>query len=429
MKAIMRCKKLSSMGSVAGSLQHCFRERETPNAVSELTPKNQHAEAKSTDEAMGRLRNRLPAKRRKDAVLAIEYVMTASPEFWTKASKSQQLEFFNLSYGWLADKFGKDNILVASIHYDETSPHLSAFVVPRTKDGRLSAKEFIGDRSKMTADQTSFAKAVKHLGLERGIEGSKATHTTISEYYRRVATSAPKVPSVAVPEPSIGDRIKPAEYGERVAQSVIEQFTPTLTVMQAKAQELEAVKKRISELERVAREAQSQAKAEQERANSLAEIEQLFTPAEIAEARARKALRDKEEAERKAARDQAEAERKSLAEKERRQCERIEALPALAHKTVGAARTFVIHALEAIKVAGGDASKVEWSLVEGNAAVEAIRDNGQSPQSVIRAINELSPIRGTADSDAKVAEWVLSVAPRYQQEYEKNRGRSNGLEH
>lgn len=52
--AIMRCKKLSSMGSVASSLQHCYRERETPNAVPEKTPQNQHGKAKSTDEAMGR---------------------------------------------------------------------------------------------------------------------------------------------------------------------------------------------------------------------------------------------------------------------------------------------------------------------------------------------------------------------------------------
>ena len=35
--AIMRCKKLSSMGSVASSLKHAYRERETPNADSSRT--------------------------------------------------------------------------------------------------------------------------------------------------------------------------------------------------------------------------------------------------------------------------------------------------------------------------------------------------------------------------------------------------------
>ena len=55
--AIMRCKKLSSMGSVASSLKHAYRERETPNADSSRTPDNEHRAASTTDEAMGKLRS------------------------------------------------------------------------------------------------------------------------------------------------------------------------------------------------------------------------------------------------------------------------------------------------------------------------------------------------------------------------------------
>lgn len=181
--AIMRCKKLVSMGSVASALQHCYRERETPNAASTKTPKNEHRESKSTDEAMGRIRGLLPEKRRKDAVLAVEYVMSASPEWWQGASKQQQNEFFNRAHNWLAKKYGADRVVTASIHRDETSPHLSAFVVPLTQDGRLSAKDFIGNRTKMRDDQTSFADDVRDLGLHRGIEGSRAKHQTIQSYY------------------------------------------------------------------------------------------------------------------------------------------------------------------------------------------------------------------------------------------------------
>ncbi|WP_210408752.1 plasmid recombination protein, partial [Klebsiella pneumoniae] len=78
--AIMRCKKLAKMGNVAASLKHAFRERDTPNADASRTPDNEHMAATSTDAAMGKLRDRLPEKRRKDAVLCVEYVMTASPE-------------------------------------------------------------------------------------------------------------------------------------------------------------------------------------------------------------------------------------------------------------------------------------------------------------------------------------------------------------
>lgn len=240
--AIMRCKKLKGMGSVAGALKHCFRERETFNADPARTPDNEHGLADSTDKAMGKLREMLPEKRRKDAVLSVEYLITASPQWWKTASPDQQDEFFNRAHNWLADKYGADRLVVATVHRDETTPHLSAFVVPLTIDGRLSAKDFIGDRKRMSQDQTEFAQRVASLGLERGLEGSKAHHRTISEYYARVAMPAPKVPAVDVPEPSVGERLSPRKYGERVAESALAQLTPYLATLRAKANETDSSK-------------------------------------------------------------------------------------------------------------------------------------------------------------------------------------------
>jgi hypothetical protein len=117
--AIMRVKKLASMGAAAASMQHNFRERETPNADPSRTPENEHLAARSTDEAMGRLRELLPEKRRKDAVLAVEYVMTASPEWWKQASQAQQQVFFERSMGWLQAKYGAQNVVAATIQRDE----------------------------------------------------------------------------------------------------------------------------------------------------------------------------------------------------------------------------------------------------------------------------------------------------------------------
>jgi len=132
---------------------------------------------------MGKLRSKLPEKRRKDAVLAVEYMMTASPEWWKTASKEQQQVFFQQSAKWLVDKYGKENVLAFGIHRDETSPHISAFVVPITQDGRLSAKDYIGGRDKLRNDQTTYAQPLERLGLERGVRGSKAQHKTIQKYY------------------------------------------------------------------------------------------------------------------------------------------------------------------------------------------------------------------------------------------------------
>ena len=253
--AIMRAKKLANMGSVAASMQHCYRERETHNADQERTPDNQHLGAKSTDEAMGKLRALLPEKRRKDAVLAVEYVMTASPEWFAKATPEQEKAFFQRSLQWLADKYGADRIVTASIHRDEATPHLSAFVVPLTHDKRLSAKEFIGSRDKMRADQTSYAGCVADLGLERGIEGSKATHQTIQQHYAAVqrgvtpkATLSPKSLEPRVLEKAgfmaktvlgRGDLVEsPEMIAERLTKAVNEGFAGTIatasTALQAR---------------------------------------------------------------------------------------------------------------------------------------------------------------------------------------------------
>src|SRR5699024_11316066 len=91
--AIMRCKKIKTAGGVASALQHCYRERQTLNADSEKLADNVHmTEADNVDTAMGLLRERLPEKRRKDAVLMVEYMMTASPEWWQTRSEEHTSE-------------------------------------------------------------------------------------------------------------------------------------------------------------------------------------------------------------------------------------------------------------------------------------------------------------------------------------------------
>ena len=138
--AIMRAKKLANMGAVAASMQHCYRERETQNADQKRTPDNQHLVAKNTDEAMGKLRDLLPEKRRKDAVLAVEYVISASPEWFAKSTPEQEKAFFQQSLQWLADKYGADRIVTASIQGLYAGiPEISvspAPVPPRAHPGR-----------------------------------------------------------------------------------------------------------------------------------------------------------------------------------------------------------------------------------------------------------------------------------------------------
>ena len=181
--AIMRCAKLKSAGSVASSLKHNFREIETANADPERTPDNEHYGHENSADALAQMNELLPAKRRKDAVVCVEYLFTASPEWFKTASEREQATFFEDSMNWLKTKYGAENVITATVQRDETTPHLSAFVVPITHDGRLSAKEMVGDKAKMSADQTSYAEAVAPRGLVRGVKGSKAKHQSIKRYY------------------------------------------------------------------------------------------------------------------------------------------------------------------------------------------------------------------------------------------------------
>jgi len=253
--AIMRAKKLKTMANVTASLNHCYRERETMNADAERTPENEHRAAESTAEATTKLKAILPSKRRKDAVLAIEYVLTASPEWWVTASGAEQQQFFDASEKWLADKYGQQNIITATIHRDETSPHLSAFVAPVTQDGRLSAKDFIGNKSKMSKDQTSFASVVQHLGLERGIEGSKATHQSIKKHYAAIQKSEEQV--VIVSPESVEPRVlkkgifsttveSPAHIAARLTEAVKDSYQ----VMAVNASVALQDRKRLTDLTR-----------------------------------------------------------------------------------------------------------------------------------------------------------------------------------
>lgn len=176
------------MGSIAASLQHNYRERLTLNADEQKTRYNEHYAAQSTDEAMGRLRENLPEKVRANGVRCVEYMMTASPEWWESASESERKQFFDSSVDWLKQKYGEKNIVAATVQRDETSPHLSAFVTPITRDGRLCARDFIGGREKLSDDQTTYAEKLKNAGLklERGIKNSKAKHVSIRQYYHMV---------------------------------------------------------------------------------------------------------------------------------------------------------------------------------------------------------------------------------------------------
>lgn len=188
--AILRVSKLKSVGEISGSAKHTLREIPTANADPDRLSRNQNVGAKSTKQIIAKFREKWPEKLRKNGVIGVEYLITASPErFNDKGFKAN--EYFQDSLNWLEKKHGKENIVSAHTHYDETTPHLVVYVVPKDEKGKMNARNFFGGRAKMSAMQSSFAHEVgKPHGLKRGIKGSKAKHKTIKQFYAELNASA-----------------------------------------------------------------------------------------------------------------------------------------------------------------------------------------------------------------------------------------------
>lgn len=161
--AILRTQKLKATGAVWRSLKHAFREQPTPNADPAKAAQNAHLGATSAAEAMQRVRDRLPEKRRKDAVLAIEYLITASPEVMQAKDGRAQTAYFDDALKWLRERHGAANVVYAGIHRDESTPHMYAYVVPLDEaTGRLNARRWLGGSKALSEMQTDFAATVGH---------------------------------------------------------------------------------------------------------------------------------------------------------------------------------------------------------------------------------------------------------------------------
>lgn len=178
----MRTAKLKTPGNIAASIEHTFRERDTPNADRSRTHLNEHHGPSNTADLLDKLNEMIPEQRRKDAVLCVEHFFGASPEWWAKASRDDQKAFFRRAEGWLNDTYGRENVAYFGTQMDEQTPHAVAYVVP-LRDGKLNAKSWLGGKERLQGLQATFAESVKDLGLQRGVEGSKAKHERVARFY------------------------------------------------------------------------------------------------------------------------------------------------------------------------------------------------------------------------------------------------------
>ncbi|MHC5748541.1 MAG: MobV family relaxase, partial [Nostoc sp.] len=198
---ILRIEKLKTFGNVAGSDDHVTRNRETPNA--DPTKENVRLiggeDERALEEIVKEKISTLKHRPRHDAVLCTEMFLSASPEYFRPVdpslsgqwSDSLMQQWASASRDWLAQNYGSKCVR-AELHLDESTPHIHAYIVPlNEKTGRVSHDAMFGGRGgqgriKLSKLQDSYAAALAPLGIERGVKGSKATHTKVKEYYQAV---------------------------------------------------------------------------------------------------------------------------------------------------------------------------------------------------------------------------------------------------
>lgn len=206
--AIIRVEKLKTFGAISASAQHCFRHRPTPNA--DPSKQNLGLGARKSEDVIHAIRERIAAvnKADKQAVPCLEYLVAASNE--------QPQAYFVDALNWLKQRHGVENVVSATIHNDETTRHMTVYIVPvaqvaettrkrsvnKKGGGRevrtevvpahsiLSAKKYTGGREVLSQMQTDFAAEVgAKYGLDRGVKrektGPQVTHQAVKEWYQK----------------------------------------------------------------------------------------------------------------------------------------------------------------------------------------------------------------------------------------------------
>ena len=154
--AILRFQKRKA-GGVAACERHNERKKEAyksnPDIDMERSKNNYHlvAPPKYTyKKEINRKVAEAGCRTRKDSVMMVETLITASPEFMNQLPPEEQK--------------------AAVVHMDERTPHMHLCFVPITPDNKLSAKTILGNQKSLSEWQTAYHERMSSRWnqLERG---------------------------------------------------------------------------------------------------------------------------------------------------------------------------------------------------------------------------------------------------------------------
>lgn len=189
--AVIHMQKIKT-GGIRGIQNHNERLKESktnPDIDTTKTHLNKDLHGDDNRTYYNRVKDRikelnLPKAVRKDAVTMCGFVCTSDKAFFDKLPQSEKDRFFKESHDFLKDRYGEKNVVASKVHYDEKTPHMHCYIIPVTKDNRLSAKN-IFTRSELQKLQTEYHKHMNDKGfdLERGLSSDgKRKHLDTQEF-------------------------------------------------------------------------------------------------------------------------------------------------------------------------------------------------------------------------------------------------------
>jgi hypothetical protein len=193
--AILRVEKVKSLRELQARADH--NNRKAAQGLEHTNPEGEVVLLLGDDDAVAAWHRKAQAvgvsqdKLRKDATYAVEWLATASPEWWAKATDEEKAEWQEATMAFIIEKAGgPENVLSMHLHMDESTPHIQGLTIPliekeikqkgRAKKGKekppaevawtLSAADYIGGhRNRLIEMQSAYAAEVAHLGLRRGV--------------------------------------------------------------------------------------------------------------------------------------------------------------------------------------------------------------------------------------------------------------------
>jgi hypothetical protein len=196
---------------------------------------------------------------RKDSVRLVETMITASPEFFQNKSPQEIREYFERALEFMKSKQNPDTIISAVVHMDEKTPHMHLCFVPLTEDGRLSAKDIVGNKKKLTKWQDEYWSYMvkKYPDLERG---ESASETGRAHLPPRIFKQATRMHRLEQKLKELLSSINPMN-AKRVREEILkilDEYIPGVAELMTKAKALKKAEKELkAEIAQLKKEADS----------------------------------------------------------------------------------------------------------------------------------------------------------------------------